>query len=1055
MRHILSADDAAEFTESPIVSPANLERNHISLPLLSGYASKRRERVTSWRLPATFAGTNRHVARTLATMTGRARGDELNTDLNPELSAHFCPGAPVYLTHNTNPLLGLANGARATLYALEWPSEEIRRQALEFLQTHDGDVVLPVGLEPSAVLVRPTLSEAMRAAWPAHLTLVPGDVIVPVDILRERVTLTAGRKKVKVSVATPQFDLAFCSTCHKSQGGTFLRLIISLLDRPGMPSQHDFHALYVLLTRVKHGDHLRVLGQPWDLDFVENLRPPFALIAFFEGFDGTPGGAWDRERAVAAFRRLDAVAAARMCGASAEALAAAAAGGPALETGRPRRGRGRGHRVTRGRGRVARADAGAGAAPMTDGEGEGTTTAARGRGRGRGARAGAGTAPMTDGEGGGRAARGRGRGRGARAGAGAGTGDRMTDGEGDGRAAAAHGRGRGRGQGRGRGRGRGTLVAGGVIPTTPTRLGRRRRSPSSGDNGGNTLPTTGRGAVLQRAAAVDQGRAGINVANAVAAIAPGAPAAAVHATIGLWRPLPIVDPAPLSHEHAAYARSLRRGTLTAHGGGVQHSSFFVPFLRAVQGLDDPLIPFLRNTFIGAANWDAAVTRTAAVFTAAGVTPAFTRWDQGGYLGELGQIALLRLENRLLPHWPAEAPLAGAAPAITPLTGGELIMQLVGMRLAEAGHVLGGPALPPLPPQFRQHVLRTTPPTPSSTPTPSPHAVLDPDAAATQLLLDHAAAAAVQLDHAAAAARVLLDHFAAAAQLLLEYAAAAAEVLLDHAAVAAQMGNDRYAGTRVYELWEKDAARSALADLVAQANHSASASCGVRTSGYLQCGHNHCQQRFTHIEAASEAHGTLGTPSQLVEDAAIPNTAVAAAIPTFPRAFDLWEKDAAREELARLMSGSSSSRGTRIYLTRRANVACEPQRHACGSCISDPGIPSRSRRGRPHRRNPHDASQQAFPSRAPSSAATGVPTSTRTSPPRPSTSPPESGKASATAPPPPRPYAATNGTDEANNSTALSRDNVPTGSTFQADAGAVDWAALVAVAVMLAWLVAAF
>lgn len=644
----------------------------------------------------------------------------------------------------------------------------------------------------------------------------------------------------------------------------------------------------------------------------------------------------------------------------------------------------------------------------------------------------------------------------------------MTDGEGHGRAVAAHGRGRGQGRGRGRGRGAdaGTLVADGIIPTTPTRLGRRRRSPSSGDTGGNTLPAAGRGAVLQRAGVVDQGRDGINVANAVDAIAPGAPAAAVHATIGLWRPLQIVNPAPLSHVHAAYARSLRRGPLTAHGGGVQHSSFFVPFLRAAQGLDDPLIPFLRNTFIGAANWDAAVTRTAAVFTAAGVTPAFTRWNQGGYLGEFGQIALLRLENRLLLHWPAEAPLAGAAPAITPMTGGELIMQLVGMRLAEAGHVLGGPALPPLPPQFGQHVLRTTPPTPSSTPTPSLDAVLDPDAAAMQVLLDRAAAAAVQLNHAAAAAQVLLHHFAAAAQLLREYAAAVAEVLLDYAAVAVQMGTDRYDGTRVYDLWEKDAARSALADLVAQANHSASVSCGLPTLGLLQCGHNHCQQRFALIEAASEAHGTPGIPSQIVEDAAIPGKAAAAAIPSFPRAFDLWEKDSAREELALLMpvsgssssrrsrrtSSSSSSRVTRINIPR-ANVAFEPQCHAC-SCISARGIPSHSRRGRPYRRKPHDAPQQAFPSRAPSGAPTGVQTPTRTSPPRPSTSTPESGKVTATAPPPPRPYAATNGTDEANNSTTLYRDNVPTGSTFQADPGAADWAALVVVAVMLALLVTA-
>jgi hypothetical protein len=87
--------------------------------------------------------------------------------LNPELTGHFSPGAPMFFLKNINPLRQLANGSPGELHSLQFPSADVRAAALQFLAANAGDVVLPPGLEPSAVLAVPTLKDEVRAAWPA------------------------------------------------------------------------------------------------------------------------------------------------------------------------------------------------------------------------------------------------------------------------------------------------------------------------------------------------------------------------------------------------------------------------------------------------------------------------------------------------------------------------------------------------------------------------------------------------------------------------------------------------------------------------------------------------------------------------------------------------------------------------------------------------------------------------------------------------------------------------------------------------------------------------
>ena len=272
--HLLRACDAEEFACAQLITPGNPERNHLNPIILSEFAAARGERVVSWRLKATFQGTEMPLARTLDQL-GNASSSLGNVaaGLNPELTGHFCPGAPMFFLKNINPLRQLANGSAGVLHSLQFPSEDVRADALQFLAANAGDVMLPPGLEPSAVLAAPTLKDEVRAAWPAELTLVPGDVVIPVNMAKLAKKITAGTRTITVTIESAQYDLSFVSTIHKAQGLTLRRVIMSLLNRPGKPSREDFHALYVLLTRVKRGSDFRVLADLVDLYFGTLVAP--------------------------------------------------------------------------------------------------------------------------------------------------------------------------------------------------------------------------------------------------------------------------------------------------------------------------------------------------------------------------------------------------------------------------------------------------------------------------------------------------------------------------------------------------------------------------------------------------------------------------------------------------------------------------------------------------------------------------------------------------------------------------------------------------------------
>ena len=80
------------------------------------------------------------------------------------------------------------------------------------------------------------------------------------------------------------FDLAFSMTVHKAQGRTIARVVLDLTSRPSTYNQIEFAALFVAMSRVKQGDHMRLLVHG-NMDYLTSLKPEKYVMAFYHGYE--------------------------------------------------------------------------------------------------------------------------------------------------------------------------------------------------------------------------------------------------------------------------------------------------------------------------------------------------------------------------------------------------------------------------------------------------------------------------------------------------------------------------------------------------------------------------------------------------------------------------------------------------------------------------------------------------------------------------------------------------------------------------------------------------
>ena len=86
------------------------------------------------------------------------------------------------------------------------------------------------------------------------------------------------------------FDLAFSITVHKAQGRTISRVVVDLSSHPTASTQMTFASVFVAMSRVRNGDHLRLLHHPGSFsrnyNYLTKLKPLDSVMAFYHGFTG-------------------------------------------------------------------------------------------------------------------------------------------------------------------------------------------------------------------------------------------------------------------------------------------------------------------------------------------------------------------------------------------------------------------------------------------------------------------------------------------------------------------------------------------------------------------------------------------------------------------------------------------------------------------------------------------------------------------------------------------------------------------------------------------------
>jgi len=223
---------------------------------------------------------------------------------------HFVKKCPIFLLVNdlNNPLRGLANGTQGYLYNIDWKNIEIRNEALEYIRMHHNQhhvMILPWNLAPTPVITMvPVIKNEFINAWEENLTTIQNEIVLSIPFQKKKMTVTPviNNRFIVFAHQKPMYEIGLMSTVHKAQDRTIDYLVFSVLKRVGPPTREDFFAVNVLLTRIRRGENFRVIANPQDLDFLDDLNPPDELTAFLHAYD--ENGVFHHVNALTEYERL-------------------------------------------------------------------------------------------------------------------------------------------------------------------------------------------------------------------------------------------------------------------------------------------------------------------------------------------------------------------------------------------------------------------------------------------------------------------------------------------------------------------------------------------------------------------------------------------------------------------------------------------------------------------------------------------------------------------------------------------------------------------------------
>jgi hypothetical protein len=252
--------DGDAWRTATIVVSTNATRMQINNARMIAFARESGVPVLSWRLP--LRGAERRDPGCIALIYATF----------PELTVYFVPGAPAVITANQNVSKRVANGTRAVMHSVVFPTNiDVANMKARVRGAAAGEIIL---LDCVPEYVNMKLVGVDPLTWPANETMVPGDVVVPLPALSttsESMSLAKlNIRTFTVSYTESSFDPAYAVTYYKVQGLTVDYIILDLTYSIKL----NLQALFVAVSRVRRGAKMRILNSPTGhlLRFKHNLQ---------------------------------------------------------------------------------------------------------------------------------------------------------------------------------------------------------------------------------------------------------------------------------------------------------------------------------------------------------------------------------------------------------------------------------------------------------------------------------------------------------------------------------------------------------------------------------------------------------------------------------------------------------------------------------------------------------------------------------------------------------------------------------------------------------------
>ena len=211
----------------------------------------------------------------------------------PALWGYYVKGAPATINFNIATSRGLVNGCPAMMDSLTLADG----QSLDvLLETAIRNGTTEIEIEPPvSINVVPDLpDDELQTLLAMELSLEPDRVVIPVTVADRPKKFTPSSVfaatyglHFEMSYIDLQLDLSFATTDFKLQGKTVDKLILCFGPR-ALPPYFSLSSVYVLASRVRMGDHLRVLGcdpKCDDMSHLTDLVHPRALVVWESSYD--------------------------------------------------------------------------------------------------------------------------------------------------------------------------------------------------------------------------------------------------------------------------------------------------------------------------------------------------------------------------------------------------------------------------------------------------------------------------------------------------------------------------------------------------------------------------------------------------------------------------------------------------------------------------------------------------------------------------------------------------------------------------------------------------